>query len=233
MSQQPRGSQFGKDLQVRWRISSGEERCWHFECKSHGGPTLPAKEIADKLWSIARSAHEIDVWCLALSDAEPAAEMDELIAAAPADLALDFGLAVLSPKRHFIKRLYACHPGLYRRQYGAEAMSLTRAERARTISEFAAWLEAESVAQKTRATPQGWTRIAARSLAALPDNDRRAWQYLRGLTLGCPWEAVVHGWSVPRPSAEEPVLRVARESSPGVTYYWLVDVPQHVPNVRG
>lgn len=222
LSQQPRGSQFGKDLQVRWRAETGEERFWHFECKSHGGPTLPAKEVADKLWSVARSAHEIDVWCLALSDSEPSAEMDELIAGAPASLALDFGLTVLSPKRHFIKRLYACHPALYRRQYGTEAMSLTRAERAHTVEEFAAWIEDESVAHKRRSTPLGWTRIRVRPLSALADDDRHARQYLRGLTLGCPWEAVVHGWAVARPSAEEPVLRVARDSSPGLTYYWLV-----------
>lgn len=222
LSQQPRGPQFGKDVQARWRTESGEERFWHFECKSHGGSTIPAKEVADKLWSIARSAHRIDVWCLALSDAEPSSEMDELIAAAPTDLALDFGLTVLSPKRHFIRRLYACHPALYRRQYGTEPMSLTQAERAGTIEEFGEWLERESVAQKTRTTPQGWTRITVRSLAARSDDGRRARQYLRGLTLGCPWEAVVHGWSVHRPSAEEPLLRVARGSPPGLTYYWLV-----------
>lgn len=222
LNQQPRGSQFGKDIQVRWRAGSGEARFWHFECKSHGGPTLPAKEVADKLLSLARSAHDINVWCLALSDAEPSAEIDELIAAAPKDLALDFGLTVLSPKRHFIRRLYACHPDLYRRQYGIEAMSLTRTERARTVKEFATWLDEESAAQEQRSTPLGWTRITNGFFAAHRDDDLRARQYLRGLTLGCPWEAVVHGWCVPRPSAEGPLLRAARESGPGVTYYWLV-----------
>ena len=222
LNQQPRGSQFGKDIQVRWRNASGEVRFWHFECKSHGGPTLPAKEVADKLLSLARSAHVIDVWCLALSDAEPSAEIDELIAAAPESLALGFGITVLSPKRHFIKRLYACHPDLHRRQYGVDAMSLTRRERESTVEEFATWLDEESSAQRRRATPPGWTRITSGFFTTLRDDDRHARQYLRGLTLGCPWEAVVHGWCVPRPSAEAPLLRLARESEPGMTYDWLV-----------
>jgi hypothetical protein len=221
-SRQPPGSQRGKDLQVKWRNQHGIAREWHFECKSHLGPTLAAKEIGDKLLQVACSLHGIDVWCLALANAEPSTDIDEVFASAPTRLAFDFALAVLSPRRAFIKQLYACHPELYRDQYDSEPPTLTIRERESTVRGFGAWLESESSRRADSRLPVGWQAVSPTSLNLGPDNPAAARGFLRGLTLTCPWEAIAYGWAVPRPSAERPILTLIQDAPPGIAYDWLV-----------
>lgn len=220
-SLQSRGPQYGKDLQLRWLSPEGRERTWHVECKSHGSATVPEKEFADKILAAGRSFHDIDVWCLALAHAEPSAGASELLASATAKLGLTFAVAVLSPRIGFVKRLYACHPDLYREQYGAAPPSMTRGERKRAVEDFGAWLEAES-ARKPVATLRGWQRVGDGAVPLGEDSKPLAATYLRGLTVTCPWEAIAHGWAVPRPSAEKALKEWVAEKEAGIRVRWLI-----------
>src|SRR5947209_13641518 len=222
VSRQPRGFQHGKDLQIRWINRQGAERRWHFECKSHRGTVLPEKEVADKLLEAARSLHDIDVWCLALANAEPSTAIDELFASTPQRFSFQFAIATLSPRRGFIRRLYACYPMLYREQYSSDAPALTRRERRRTVEDFELWLENESARRPRNPLPSEWRLITTAGFALGPNDSQGAARYLRGLTLTCPWEAVAYGWAVARPTAEEPLLRFASEAGPGLAARWRV-----------
>src|SRR3954452_2362561 len=103
------GTQHGADLRASWVGPRGEARLWLIECKSHTAAALPEKEVADKLLQAARSAEQPDVWCLALSDAEPAPNTWQTLADAPRRLGAGFAATVLSQRSGGIHRLYACH----------------------------------------------------------------------------------------------------------------------------
>ncbi|MDQ3725051.1 MAG: hypothetical protein M3335_04025, partial [Actinomycetota bacterium] len=218
---QSRGSQGGRDLQVRWESASGKIRFWHFECKSHAKGVIPLKEVSDKLLQEALSPHDIDVWCLACAAAEPANGFDDLINAAPQALALDFALTAISPSREGLKWLYACHPDLYWRQYGCAPSQLTPREREHCIERCGQWLE-EWSEKRPRGGPSGWTRVTPSRVGSVPDLPREARAYLRGLTVTCPWPAVVHDWAVPRREIETSLFALVEEMEPGLDYEWLI-----------
>jgi len=217
-SVQGSGAQYGKDIQVRWKQPDLGECFWHFECKSHTQGTLHQKEVADKIIDVCRSSHRIDAWCLALSSVEPNQWIDEVFAYAEKELNLPFCLAVLSPSRGFIKDLFACHPDLYTQLYPQEPMTpLTHDERQRRLASFSAFLsEASQRGREFRLRPHGALELVApRRLASLEDRSDLRRAYLRGLTPTCPWEAVVHGWAVGRPTVEVKLLEEIRSTESG------------------
>ena len=108
---QPSGTQRGRDIQVKWRNAKGATRLWHFECKSKSEGVLPEKEFTDKLLQEVIAPHDIDAWCLALSDAEPSVGSDDLIASLGDKLGLGFSLCVLAPPgRHQVPLLLLPRP---------------------------------------------------------------------------------------------------------------------------
>jgi hypothetical protein len=222
---QTRGPQRGKDLQIRWLDSDGNERFWQFECKSHAGKSLPTKEVADKLFQVVASSHHVDVWCLALANVEPSNELDDVIAAAPDNLSAEFALAVLSPLRGRLKRLYWCHPDLFRAQYPSEAPpTLTRRERNLLLEDFSAWLDAQQArkpASRVR-LPTGWELVPRAGPPLTRNSSVAARRYLRGLTETCPWEAVAYNWAIERESVGRPLLAAVEQAPPGITVEWLV-----------
>lgn len=150
---QPPGIQFGKDIQTRWRDQEGRESFWHFECKSHKKGVLNLKEVADKIVDIRRSAHPIHVWCLTLAHIEPGTPVDEHIASWNKDFSIPFRLTILSPQRHFIKKLFALYPDLYSQLYGTKSPPALDAKgRKERITEFKLFL--------TRETDQGRNKTA-------------------------------------------------------------------------
>jgi hypothetical protein len=169
----------------------------------------------------ALSPHDIDVWCLALSNAEPSKGADDLINGASAELGFGFKVTVLSPMRMGIRFLYACHPELFRRQYGEEPLSVSKTERSRRIEEFGKWLEETSM-QRPRGARPGWQAVTAHRMGQVSDDPDLARTYLRGLAVTCPWEAVVHGWAVPRLATEARLLEALDGAEPGFTYEWLI-----------
>jgi hypothetical protein len=218
---QASGGQGGKDVQLRWLNTAGRTRFWHFECKSHRGEAIGLREISSKLIQEAMAPHDLDVWCLALSDVEPSNEVDDLLNVAPQKFALDFALTVISPSRESIKWLYSCHPDLYRQQYGSEPLRMTSGERAARVSRFGEWLE-EWSEKRPKGGPAGWTRITMGRIDSPPNDLRLARAYLRGLTPTCPWAAVVHDWSVPRHRVENDLLRRLDTLEPGFDYEWMI-----------
>ena len=215
------GNQYGADLRVSWLSPEGEPRLWLVECKSDARRPLPEEKIGSKLLQVARSAIEPDVWCLALSDVEPSPTARESLADSPRRLGVTFAVTVLSPMQGGIKRLYACHPRLAAQQYGNAAQSVTRGERTDVIAAFREWLERESRA-KPEPVPAGWDLVNPASFELLPDDPGHASRYLRARTATCPWEAIVYGWAVSRPSAEVRLLKVVNEAEAGIAADWLV-----------
>jgi hypothetical protein len=215
------GRQGGKDVQVRWVNAEGRTRFWHFECKSQLGGVIPTQEVAPKLVQEALAPHDLDVWCLALSDAEPSNEIDDLLNAAPQKFTLDFALTIISPSRESIRWLYSCHPDLHRKQYGTEPLTMTKGERARRVERFGEWLE-EWSEKRPRGGPQGWSRVTVGRVGSPVAHARLARAYLRGLTPTCPWAAVVHRWSVARHQIEKDLLQRLEVLEPGLDYQWLI-----------
>jgi hypothetical protein len=219
--QRSRGRQGGRDLQVKWQNQVGRLRHWHFECKSKQRGLITVEEFAGKLMQEAMTSHDIDVWCLAASNAEPSNETDDLLEAAPRTLGFDFALTAISPSRQGLKLLYSCHPDLHQRQYGSQAYGVTKGERQRLIQGFGEWLEEWSDKRPSRG-PTGWTRLTPRRVMDSPASERDAKAYLRGLTVTCPWQAVVDGWSVARTEIEEILIGLLDGAVPGFHYEWLI-----------
>jgi hypothetical protein len=218
---QSRGAQHGKDIQLTW-IADGREYKWHIECKSHQHGSLRKEEVMPKLFDAWRSAHEIDVWCLALAHIEPGNAIDEFLAAIPSMLALPFRISKLSPAEHNLPMLLSCYPDLYERVYqGSMRITLKKSSRRRVIQQFRDYLIEASLrsiepqeSQWALVTPDAPERLAVQS-----DDDDAATEYLRGFTPSS-WDAIAYEWAVPRPKAEEPILSLANSAKPGVTFGW-------------
>jgi hypothetical protein len=216
-----RGRQGGRDIQAKWQSQAGRLRHWHFECKSKQQGLIAVEEFAGKLMQEALTSHDIDVWCLAASNAEPSNETDDLLEAAPRTLGFDFALTAISPLRQGLKLLYSCHPDLHRTQYGSQAHGITKGERQRLIQGFGEWLE-EWSDKRPSGGPTGWTLLTPRRVMDSPASERDAKAYLRGLTVTCPWQAVVDGWSVTRTEIEGVLLGFLDSAAPGFRYEWLI-----------
>lgn len=225
LTPQPSGPQHGKDLQARWHDRGGRSVCWHFECKSHVGPTLPKKEVADKILDAARSSHPIDAWCLAAAHAEPSSALDETLAWSQAGLQLPFALTTLTRRRHALKQLYALHPDLFADQYPDEApRSLDAKGRKGTLTRFESFLqETTRDGQAARLNRHGaWQVVSPGTITLAEDDPNRAAAYLKGLVATPPWEAVAYDWATPRPSATRQLLSRVEEARAGLDYCWLV-----------
>lgn len=221
---QSSGVQYGKDIQTKWIGEDGLESFWHFECKSHQDGVLAAKEVVDKMIDVHRSAHPINVWCLALAHVEPSAGVDETYAWLNENCDLPFLVVVLSPQRGFIKDLFACHPDLYKKLYDTSAADVPPAERQKRINGFAAFLRASTQSGRQLALkPHGeWQVVSPSRLRQLPNILEQRNDYLRGLTPTCPWEAVVHDWTIERTSAEQPLLDQILQAGPGFDYACVI-----------
>jgi hypothetical protein len=218
---QPTGAQGGRDLQVKWRNAEGTTRFWHFECKSKSNGVLQEKEFTDKLLQEVLAPHDIDAWCLALSDAEPSKGSDDLINSVVDELSLGFSICALSPQRMGIRFLYSCHRDLHLRQYGTEPYAMSAKERKRRIEGFGAWLE-EVSQRRPSGAPGGWRALTRRWAGEVADDEVQAEAYLRGLGGRHPWGAAIHGWAVPRETTEARLLRGIAAREPGFAYDWLV-----------
>lgn len=218
---QARGQQGGRDIEVEWRSEDGRRRYWHFECKSQREGVISHKDVADKILQEALAPHDIDVWCLAASDCEPSNGANDLFEAAPSTLALDFAVTAISPRRQGLKMLYSCHPDLYREQYGGSPLSMTKRERQRCIERFEEWLE-EWSDRRPRGGPAGWTHLTPGRVELPVGSRREAAAYLRGLTPTCPWQAIVHGWSVPRTEIEDRLIEQFEATEAGFDHAWLI-----------
>jgi hypothetical protein len=215
------GAQHGKDIQLTW-IADGREYKWHIECKSHQHGSLRKEEVMPKLFDAWRSAHQIDVWCLALAHIEPGQSIDEFLAAIPRMLALPFRISKLSPAEHHLPMVFSCHPDLFERVYpGSMRITLKKSSRRTVIQQFGDYLIEESLrsiepqdSQWALVTPDAPERLTVQS-----DDDDAATEYLRGFAPSS-WDAIAHEWAVPRPKAEEPILSLAKNAKPGVTFGW-------------
>ena len=224
-SLQAAGTQYGKDIQTRWRDAEGSEYFWHFECKSQKSGALHQREVLDKVLDVQLSAHRIQVWCLALAHVEPGNWLDERLTWANECLELPFFLDVLSPARGSIKKLFECHPDLYSRLYtDPPTRALDRAERERRLAAFAAFLrESTERGRRQALRPCGnWLLVSRSRMSDLPANPDQKATYLRGLTPTCPWEAVIHAWAAERASAETPLLSRIAHSEAGFTWHCIV-----------
>jgi hypothetical protein len=218
---QPPGAQYGKDIQTRWRNDAGIEVFWQFECKSHAHGSLSRKEVADKLFDLMKSAHNIDVWCLVLAAVEPGAWIDETLAWARSNLDLPFEIEIISPSQHDIRRLFACEPELFAKQYGEEPdRKLSGENRASAISEFEGLLNAATNTARERRVST-WQVVAPERMAFEDDSEAAA-AYLRGLRATAPWEAVFNGWAVWRGSSVSPLVNRILSSTAGFDFAWLV-----------
>ena len=222
------GIQYGKDIQTRWRFRDGQEAFWHFECKSHNSGVLHQKEVADKVIDVYRSAHRIDAWCLALAHIEPSQWIDEFFPWATRNFYLPFSLEVLSPRRGFIKELFACHPDLFRELYPSEDLPFDDGpDRATRIAAFDAFLhEATARGREAADHPAGsrdseWELIIPDRMKLLPDNVSELDTYLRG-RLSVVWEAVAYDWPIARKSAETAILERIDNAGPGLSYCWVL-----------
>lgn len=225
LRRQPSGPQHGKDVQARWRDRSGRLVAWHFECKSHGRGKLPGSEIGDKVIDVIHSAHEIDVWCLTLAHVEPGHWIDETIPWINAQMGLSFRLEVLAPQTHAIKRLYACEPDLFRRQYpDEEPPRLRRPDVDAALETFDRFLaEATARAREQRGeTPPAWELVVPERLSSHPLDPEESALYLRGLLAQTPWDAVFADWAVPRASTVEGLVDRVLEAEEGFDFAWLV-----------
>jgi hypothetical protein len=221
--QQGSGSQFGKDIQARWREPGGAAASWHFECKSHVGATLGGKEVADKILDVARSSHRIQVWCLVTAHAEPSTWIDETFAWAADELQLPFILTAITPQRHFIKDLYRLHPDLYERQYGESPSldsDLPRDEINASLRRFLS--ETTQQARDARLARQGSWEIVGDSLLASGADPRIEKAYFRGLLAAPPWSVITEGRAVPRESAVHRLTESVVNADVGLEYLWLV-----------
>jgi hypothetical protein len=218
---QPAGAQYGKDIQTRWRDGAGTDVFWQFECKSHVNRSLSRREIADKLFDLMRSAHDIDVWCLVLAAVEPGAWIDETLAWAKSNLDLPFEIEIISPSQHDIRRLFACEPELFAKQYGDESDRQPSGEdRIAAISEFEGMLNAATNSARERRVAS-WQVVAPERMA-FEDDPESAAAYLRGLRSTAPWEAVFNGWAVWRGSSVSPLVNRILSSTAGFDFAWLV-----------
>ncbi|MEA2496464.1 MAG: hypothetical protein QOJ29_4375, partial [Thermoleophilaceae bacterium] len=158
---------------------------------------------------------------LALSDVEPSPSARQSLADTPERLGAGFAVAVLSPKSNRIKFLYACHPRLYRRQYGGER-SLSAREREGIVGEFGAFLEQATAQRPSVVSPPGFQLVVPGRMELAADDATSARRYLRARTATCPWEAIAYGWAVKRPTVTDPLHKILEEAHPGVRCEWLV-----------
>ena len=220
---QSSGVQHGKDIHLVWE-AGGRRYSWSFECKSHRSRPVRKEEVMPKILDTWRSSHQVDVWCLTLSDREPGQAIDEFLPWARETLNLPFGVTVLSPSEHGLPRLFACHEHFYERLYpGRPRLNLNPASRRATIDAFGQFLLDES---QLAAEPEEkqWTLVLPGfpdRMGVLDEDELAARRYLRGFAPG-DWDAIAHGWAIERPSAEGPLLERFRRDEPGVTFSWLV-----------
>jgi tetratricopeptide (TPR) repeat protein len=216
------GAQFGKDIQLRFQVPSGQQYEWHIECKNHKEDNPVTKEeILPKLFDLWRSEHHIDVWCIATAHVEIGNALDEMIAALAAQLDLPFAITRLSPQNGDIKRLFACEPDIYKRIYPADAVPvLTVGEITSHIERFGEFLITASselrVPRRSR-----WQLVGRHSTSLEADSDDLAASYLRGFETGG-WESVAYGWAVLRRSTATVIHDEVAKSRPGFNYRWLI-----------
>jgi hypothetical protein len=223
--EQPSGSQLGKDLQVTWKEETGREVSWHFECKDWLKGSLPAKEVADKIFDVARSAHRIDVWCLVAGHAEPSPGLDELLAWATENLDLQFALTTLSRTRQALKRLYALHQDLFAQQYPDDALpQLSEKDAAKVRARFATFLREQTYkgdAAKLR-RDRSWQIVGRDTVPLGKDDPEAAAAYIKGLVAIPPWDAVAYGWATPRTSIADRLTARVLDAERGMDFVWLV-----------
>lgn len=224
-SLQSAGTQYGKDIQIKWRDPDTSEYFWHIECKSHRDGTLHQNEVIDKIIEAARAPHCIQVWCLALANIEPSNALDEKLVWANEYLSLPFALEVLSPGRFGIRELFECHADIFSAAYpGVKATTLDAATRDARIRKFSTFLReaTDRGRRQSLRSERNWQLVAPSRLRARPNSPTQRTAYLRGLTPTCPWEAIAHNWTVSRPSSESPLIDLVRNASAGFSFSCLI-----------
>jgi hypothetical protein len=212
--------QWGYDIRARWRAADGHVTQWHFECKSQKANLTP-EQVLPKLEQILTSAHRLDVWCLACLAAEPTNVTDEAIRRKRSDRSVPFSLVVLSRQTGFLKNLFACHSDLFAEVYREPAPTIDPVERQRRIDSFGRMLDEETRRGRTKTLAPGWTRLERQSLATPARSSDSAGAFLRGLRPTNPWNSVVHGWAIDRPSATKPLADRIDQMAPGIDAVWL------------